>query len=140
NARLHARVGEAVLFEDRDRIARDLHDMVIQRLFATGLSLEGTIRLVQVPEVAARVRKAVDDLDATIRQIRTTIFALETSGAVTGLREGVLALVDELTPTLGVRPEIEFDGPVDTLVPDDVGEHVLATLREALSNVARHAG
>jgi nitrate/nitrite-specific signal transduction histidine kinase len=139
NARLHTHVGELALLGDRDRIARDLHDTVIQRLFATGLSLEGTLRLIQPPDVAERVRQAVDDLDETIRQIRTTIFALETRGARAGLRDEVLALAEELTPTLGFHPEVTFEGLVDTLVPKATAEHLLATLRETLTNVARHA-
>jgi nitrate/nitrite-specific signal transduction histidine kinase len=139
NARLHAQVGELAMLGDRDRIARDLHDTVIQRLFATGLSLEGTLRLIQAPEVAARVRQAVDDLDETIRQIRTTIFALETRGATAGVRDEVLALAGELTPTLSFRPEVTFEGLVDTLISEEVAENLLATLRESLTNVARHA-
>ncbi|MCU1450326.1 MAG: putative signal transduction histidine kinase, partial [Acidimicrobiales bacterium] len=138
NARLHTQVGELALLGDRDRIARDLHDTVIQRLFATGLSLEGTLRLIQVPEVATRVRHAVDDLDETIRQIRTSIFALETRGT-TGVRDEVLALAEELTPTLRFRAEVTFEGLVDTLVSEEAAENILATLREALTNVARHA-
>src|SRR5207253_7932424 len=79
NARLHGQLREYTLFEDRERIARDLHDTVIQRLFATGLGLQGAARLAERPEVRARIQTAVDDLDETIRQIRTTIFALETT-------------------------------------------------------------
>jgi nitrate/nitrite-specific signal transduction histidine kinase len=139
NARLHAQVGELAMLGDRDRIARDLHDTVIQRLFATGLSLEGTLRLIQAPDVAARVRQAVDDLDETIRQIRTTIFALETRGATAGVRDEVLALAEELTPTLTFRPEVTFEGLVDTLISEEVADNLLATLRESLTNVARHA-
>src|SRR5205823_8174397 len=83
NARLHQRVQDLALLEDRERIARDLHDTVIQRLFATGLSLQGTMRMSNQPEVVDRVGRAVDDLDVTIKHIRTAIFGLETSRAGT---------------------------------------------------------
>ncbi|HKY77173.1 MAG TPA: GAF domain-containing sensor histidine kinase [Acidimicrobiia bacterium] len=140
NARLHSRLGELVLLEDRERIAKDLHDTVIQRLFATGLSLQGTARLAQKPEVAARIQDAVEDLDLTVKHIRTVIFGLETSAARgSGLRDRIMTLVSEARGALGFLPEITFDGVIDAVVPDDVGQELLATLREALSNVARHA-
>jgi signal transduction histidine kinase len=140
NARLHARLAEFVLLEDRERIAKDLHDTVIQRLFATGLSLQGTARLAQRPDVAARIQDAVEDLDLTVKHIRTVIFDLEaTAGRVTGLRDRIMALTREARGPLGFNPEVTFDGPIDTLVDNDVGRDLLATLREALSNVARHA-
>jgi signal transduction histidine kinase len=141
NARLHARVGELVLLEDRERIAKDLHDTVIQRLFATGLSLQGTARLAQRPEVAARIQDAVEDLDVTVKHIRTVIFGLETSASRgEGLRHKAMILTREASGALGFLPEVTFAGAVDTLVPEGVGGELLATLREALSNVARHAG
>ncbi len=140
NARLHARVSELALLEDRERIARDLHDTVIQRLFATGLSLQGTGRLAQRPDVAARIQDAVEDLDQTVKHIRTVIFALESSGTRgAGVRQRVMALTREASGAIGFLPEVHFTGPVDTLVDDDIAEELLATLREALSNVARHA-
>ncbi|MEW6473421.1 MAG: GAF domain-containing protein [Actinomycetota bacterium] len=141
NARLHARLGELVLLEDRERIAKDLHDTVIQRLFATGLSLQGTARLAQRPDVASRIQDAVEDLDITVKHIRTVIFGLETAaGRGDGVRSRAMTLTREASGPLGFLPEVTFDGPVDTLVPDDVGRELLATMREALSNVARHAG
>jgi signal transduction histidine kinase len=140
NARLHARVGELVLLEDRERIARDLHDTVIQRLFATGLSLQGTSRLAQKPEVAARIQDAVEDLDETVKHIRTVIFGLETSaGRGTGVRQRIMTLTREAGGALGFLPAVDFAGPVDTLVDKRTGDELVATLREALSNVARHA-
>jgi signal transduction histidine kinase len=146
NARLHARVQELALVDDRARIARDLHDTVIQRLFATGLSLQGAAALIRNDPATAttRVEAAVDDLDATVKQIRSAIFALEpgaaASPATTGLRAQVLALVKELASTLGAEPSVVFEGPVDAATPDHLDGDVLATLRESLSNVARHAG
>ncbi len=130
-----------VVFQDRDRIARDLHDLVIQRLFATGMALESAVRLIQVPEASARVRRAVDDLDATIREIRSTIFALQTSGAdgQPSLRARILEVADEAAENLSAAPSVHLSGLVDTSIPREVGEHLLAVLREGLSNAARHA-
>jgi signal transduction histidine kinase len=130
------------VLEDRDRIARDLHDLVIQRLFATGMRLQSVLRLIRTdPEAAvARVDLAVDDLDATIRELRSTIYGLQ--APVDGrpsLRARLLEVVDAGTQHLGFTPALRLDGLLDTLVPPDVAEHVLATVREALSNAARHA-
>ena len=127
---------------DRDRIARDLHDLVIQRLFATGMALEGASRTMQPGSAVERVRLAVDDLDATIKEIRTTIFALQSPApaAGEGLRAAVLQATQAVAPTLGFEPKVQFTGAVDSLVPAPVAEQMLAVLREALSNSARHAG
>ncbi|WP_201260844.1 GAF domain-containing protein [Embleya scabrispora] len=129
------------VFEDRDRIARDLHDLVIQRLFATGMMLQGAARLAKVPGVITRVDQAVDELDATIREVRSTIFALQNpprEGA-TGVRGRVLREASAAAPALGFDPTVTFAGPVDSTVPDEVAEQLLAALREILSNVSRHA-
>jgi signal transduction histidine kinase len=143
NARLHARVQAFALVEDRERIARDLHDTVIQRLFATGLSLQRTARLVRTDADAAvnRVEAAVDDLDLTVKHIRSAIFKLESSRLASGdgLRGTVLALAREASGAIGFEPRCFFDGPVDSALGDDLAAEVLATLREALSNVCRHA-
>jgi signal transduction histidine kinase len=140
NARLHARVRDLALLEDRERIARDLHDTVIQRLFATGLNLQACYRLAQLPAVQSRLHQAVDDLDDTIRQIRTTIFALETTSAEgAGLRAAVLELARDMAGVLGFDPRIRFDGAVDSAVGPGVAEQLLSALREALANVGRHA-
>jgi signal transduction histidine kinase len=130
---------------DRDRIARDLHDLAIQRLFATGLSLEGVGRRLQGSSSsdAERVGRAVDDLDETISLIRTTIHGLQPSTGTArrvGVRARLVAEVDAASRTLGFTPALRMSGPVDTLVPPDVGDHLVAVVREALSNVARHAG
>ncbi|TYB43934.1 GAF domain-containing sensor histidine kinase [Actinomadura chibensis] len=127
------------LLEDRDRIARDLHDTVIQRLFATAMGLMAAMKLIQRKEVAVRVQRAVDDLDDTIRQIRSTIFALQGPEVEESLRSRVHALVDAATEQLGFAPSVRLDGLLDTAVDDETGEHLLAVVREALSNVARHA-
>lgn len=128
------------LFEDRDRIARDLHDLVIQRLFAVGLGLQATSRLGSTdPAVTARLDTAVDDLDATIRDIRRTIFALGTLETGSDLQSAVVEVVERAGPALKFRPVLRFEGPVRTVVGDDVAPDVLAVLTEALSNAARHA-
>jgi signal transduction histidine kinase len=139
----HRRQAERVaVFEDRDRIARDLHDLVIQRLYATGMSLQGAVSLIEPPEVAHRVNVAVDALDETIREIRSSIFALQTRPEIKppGLRARILQVADEATGILGFPPTLQLDGRLDDEVPDDVGEHLLGVLREALSNAARHSG
>ena len=130
------------LFEDRDRIARDLHDLIIQRLFATGMQLEGAVRLIteRPDEAAARVHQAVDDLDGTIRELRSTIYGLQApQHGQASLRALLLQAVDAGTEQLGFAPSLRMDGLVDTLVPAPVAEHLLAVLREALSNTARHS-
>jgi signal transduction histidine kinase len=140
NSRLHAQVAEMALFEDRERIARDLHDTVIQRLFATGLSLQGAARLAQRPEVSARIEESVEALDETVKHIRTAIFDLETSRPRSeSIRSQVLGLTGEAAGPLGFEPRVLFEGAVDADVADALAADLLATLREALTNVARHA-
>jgi signal transduction histidine kinase len=130
------------VFEDRDRIARDLHDLVIQRLYATGISLQGAVGMIGAQEVAGRVSQAVDALDETIREIRSTIFALQArpQASPAGLRARIVAVADQMTVLLGFAPTLQLDGPLDSGVPAEVVEHLLGALREALSNAARHAG
>jgi signal transduction histidine kinase len=129
-----------VLLEDRDRIAKDLHDTVIQRLFATAMTLMSAIKVTDRPDVAVRVQRAVDDLDETIRQIRSTIFALQAApGGRPGLRDRVLSVTQGVAESLGFAPAVRMEGLVDTTVSDEIGEQLIAVLREALSNVVRHA-
>ena len=130
------------VLQDRDRIARDMHDLVIQRLYATGISLQGAVPRIARPEVADRVSSAVDALDETIREIRSAIFSLQSHGDPkrNGLRAKILETVEEMTVPLGFAPSLRLVGPLDEEVPDAVGEQLLVALREALSNAARHAG
>jgi signal transduction histidine kinase len=130
------------LYEDRDRIARDLHDLVIQRLYATGMSLEGTMPMITRPEVASRITNAVDAMDETIKDIRATIFALQArdNAGEPDLRGDIVALVEEMTGMLGFAPSLRLGAGLGTQVDAEAGEQVLAALREALSNAARHAG
>ncbi len=136
--RAQADRAQLAVYEDRDRIGRDLHDLVIQRLFATGLQLQGLSRHVE-PETAARISLAVDELDTTIRDIRATIFQLNRRLDGDDLRGQVRDVVQEAERALRCPARLELHGPVDEGVPDDVRPHLLAVLREALSNVARHA-
>jgi signal transduction histidine kinase len=127
-----------VIIEDRERIARDLHDVVIQRLFATGMQLQTAARLAR-PEVADRVNGAVDALDTTIREIRSAIFELR-SPMRAELRVEIREVVASAGDQLGFRPDLELSGPLDSGVPADLRADTVAVLREALSNVVRHAG
>ena len=112
---------------------------MIQRLFAIGLSLQGTARLVERPEAVMRIGEAIEKLDETIRQLRKAIFDIELTINKEGLHPKVLDLVHELRPVLGLLPQVSFSGPVDTVVSDSLVEEVLAVLREALTNVGKHA-
>ncbi|WEH40881.1 GAF domain-containing protein [Streptomyces sp. AM 2-1-1] len=129
------------VYEDRDRIARDLHDLVIQRLFATGMMLESARRRSVVPEVREGVGRAVDELDITIQEIRTAIFALqqEPAEAPSGLSVRVLREINMAAVPLGFTPSHRFVGEIDTLVGELTGKNLIAALREALSNAFRHA-
>ncbi|MFE3602969.1 GAF domain-containing protein [Streptomyces sp. NPDC059096] len=132
---------QIALLEDRDRIARDLHDLAIQRLFATGMTLQSALRFVDHPQARERLLRAVDDLDETIKIIRSTIFGLrsrETERAP-GLRARTTTVVEEAVRALGFTPAVRMEGLIDTDVPVATGDHVVAVLREALSNIGRHA-
>ncbi len=140
NARLHTQVRALALNADRARIAAELHDTVIQRLFAVGLALQGTISLMASRQAAELVQGAVADLDDTIRQIRSTIFALEVSPvAEQGLRAEILALCREASAGLGFEPQVRLEGPLDAVADDEIAAHLLAVVREGLANVVRHA-
>ncbi len=140
-AAIRADAAQLSLYEDRDRIARDLHDLVIQRLYATGMSLEGTMPMITRPEVASRITNAVDAMDETIKDIRATIFALQAPDDAGGpdLRGDIFALVEEMTGMLGFDPSLRLGAGLGADLDQELAEQVLATLREALSNAARHA-
>ncbi|MDX3512593.1 GAF domain-containing sensor histidine kinase [Streptomyces caniscabiei] len=140
----HRREADHLLvLTDRDRIARDLHDLAIQRLFASGLTLNSVLgRISDRPQVAERVQRVVDDLDDTIKTVRGTIYALrerDRADSRGGLRGRLLAETDQAAAVLGFTPALRMTGLLDTVVPADHAEHLLAVLREALSNAARHA-
>jgi signal transduction histidine kinase len=132
---------QITLLEDRDRIARDLHDLAIQRLFATGMTLQSAGRFIQHAEASDRVRRAVDDLDQTIKIIRSTIFGLRThdDDSAPGLRARAVRVAGEATPVLGFAPSVRMEGLLDTHVPQETADHVVAVLSESLTNIARHA-
>ncbi|MFE2756601.1 GAF domain-containing sensor histidine kinase [Actinosynnema sp. NPDC059335] len=128
------------VLEDRDRIARDLHDLVVQRLFGLGLGLQSMNGLVEQPVVAQRLADFVTEVDQTIREIRRTIFSLqEPPAGAADLRAQLMKVVQESARLLGFEPALALDGPIDSVVPDHVRPDLLATLREALANAARHA-
>ncbi|MGW3042227.1 sensor histidine kinase [Kitasatospora sp. NPDC001159] len=132
---------QLALLEDRDRIARDLHDLAIQRLFATGMTLQSAARFIEHPGASDRVLRAVGDLDETIKIIRSTIFGLRAREERTGqgLRARAVRAVEQAQAVLGFPPRLSMEGLLDTDVPGEVAEHVVAVLGEALSNAARHA-
>ncbi|WP_217214491.1 GAF domain-containing sensor histidine kinase [Streptomyces sp. AC550_RSS872] len=132
---------EVAVLKDRDRIARDLHDLAIQRLFATGMTLQSAGRFIEHPEASERVVRAVDDLDETIKIIRSTIFGLRSreGAAEAGLRARVVRIVGEAAPVIGFAPSVRMEGLVETQVPREIADHLVAVLSEALTNIARHA-
>ncbi|MGW3940795.1 sensor histidine kinase [Streptomyces phaeochromogenes] len=135
---------QIALLQDRDRIARDLHDLAIQRLFAAGMTLQSAQRFMDHPEGTERLSRTVDDLDDTIKIIRSTIFGLRTHGGGakedSGLRGRVSEAVKSSATSFGFAPALRIEGLVDTDVPGDVADHALAVLGEALSNAVRHSG
>ena len=137
-AEAREKLAQLAVYEDRDRIARDLHDTVIQRLFATGLQLQGVSRRITDTDAVERVSRAVDELDGTIRDIRAAIFELrnrQPASLTAQLRE----VIRSAKPVLGYVPLLTINGDIDSAVPPDLGPHLVAVLREALSNIARHA-
>jgi signal transduction histidine kinase len=138
NDRLRTRLGKIAVLEERERIARDLHDKVIQRLFAAGMSLQTALPLTARTEVATRIAQSIEDLDETIREIRYTIFALERPSRG-GARVDIFVHVDKAREALGFSPQLKFDGPVDVAMTERIAEHLLPSLQEALANVAKHA-
>ena len=130
---------QLTVLQDRDRIARDLHDLVIQRLFAVGLTLQGASRRAVLPEVVERLEGAVGELDQTIRDIRATIFELRHRAGEGSFRADLRQLIESYAATLGFAPVVDLVGPIDSVSDDEVQTQVLMVVREALSNVARHA-
>ncbi|ABW11406.1 GAF sensor signal transduction histidine kinase [Parafrankia sp. EAN1pec] len=130
-----------LVLEDRDRIARDLHDHVMQRLYAVALGLQGMAAAEERPQSAGRLTTYVDDLDATIREIRSTVFELRgrRSTGGPGVRARLGEIVEEVAEALGFSPRLRVDGPLDTALEGNIADHLLAVARESLSNVARHA-
>jgi signal transduction histidine kinase len=127
-----------IVLADRERIARDLHDVVIQRLFATGLGLQALTRRTTRDDVRVRLDQAIDELDTTILEIRTAIFALHRPAADSA-RVALTTAVADAAQTLGFRPKLTIAGPIDLAVTDSLRSDLLAVVGEALSNVVKHA-
>ena len=129
-----------LLAEDHERIARDLHDTVIQELFALGMTLQASVSQISDQDLAERIGASVETLDGVIRSIRALIFDVRSTGNdSSGLRGEVVDIAASMTPSLGFEPSVSFHGPVETAVPDHVHDHITAVVREGLANVARHA-
>jgi signal transduction histidine kinase len=141
NVKLALRSRELSVVRERDRIARDLHDTVIQNLYATGLGLQAAQRAGADPlDVQERVGRAIESIDATVKEIRATIFALQDiPSAERGPRTRLLAVAEEMASLLGFPPRMRLEGPIDAVVGSDLLEQVVPVLRESLTNVAKHA-
>ena len=140
-ARQREQIELLTLTHERARMARDLHDTVIQRLFAVGLSLQSTLTQPLPEGPTALINEALDDLDDTIRTIRTTIFDItqDPRSKRESLRSDILRVIEELPSTSGLHVDVLFDGPLDTLIGPKCRAELLASLRELLSNVVHHA-
>jgi signal transduction histidine kinase len=138
NARLHQQVQVVAVYEDRDRLARDLHDTVIQRLFGVGLNLQSMAGRVS-HDMSGGLREAVAEIDRVIDRIRATIYQLGMGVEDRGVRDQVVALVRELGSVVGFDVEVAFNGPVDTAISPQVAEHLIITIRESVTNIGRHA-
>jgi PAS domain S-box-containing protein len=133
---------QLALIGDRERIARDLHDHVIQRIFAVGMALQAASRSITDSAALDRIGESVEELDATIRDVRSTIFSLALRAnerAKTSTRARILEVISMAAQGLGFQPRLHFDGPVDTKVSEELVPDVLAVVREGLSNTTRHA-
>jgi len=139
NASLHEQVATNAIHADRDRLARDLHDTVIQRLFGVGLSIQSVASGPLPPEASERLGASVADIDETIRQLRTTIFELGLDDVPLGIRASVISLLDELRAVVGFHIVPTFDGAVDSAISGRIAGQLLPTLREAVTNIGRHS-
>ncbi|MFJ1456202.1 GAF domain-containing protein [Nocardia sp. N2S4-5] len=135
----HRQMREIDILTDRDRIARDLHDHVIQRLFAVGLSLQGTVPRTRVPEVQERLADAINNLQEVVQEIRTSIFELHGGGTQgTRLRQRIEQAVGQQTAATAVRTSLRVTGPLSVVSPE-LADHAEAVVREAVGNAVRHA-
>jgi signal transduction histidine kinase len=138
-ARSHRLREELLVFTDRDRIARDLHDVVIQRLFAAGLSLQGLRRFMPSGPAHEKIDLITSELDETIAAVRTTIYSLNEARRKDSLSARLVQVVQDGTGSFPTAPKVELFGPIDTAVPAEVADQALAVLTEGVSNVVRHA-
>ena len=140
SARLQERLHEVSLLEDRDRIASDLQDRVIQRIFTASLSLQAVLALASDPELGRRIEGVTRELDEATRLVRQSIFGLRTRSDGTDLRRGILDLCRELAPMLGTTPDVSFSGAIDAALPGLTAGQLLEVLRETLTAVGRQSG
>ena len=138
NTRLHQQVQAVAVYEDRDRLARDLHDTVIQRLFGVGLNLQSLSGRAR-DDMSEGLTAAVTEIDRVIERIRSTIYQLGMSDDDRGVRDNVTSTVRDLSSVVGFDVSVSFEGPVDAAISERVAEHLLATVRESVTNVGRHA-
>ena len=139
NARLHRRLQDLAVSDDRERVARDLHDTVIQTLFGAGLSIQAIAGAAQAADVSDQLAAVGSTIDHAISQLRSTIYELGLTGGEPGIRAKVVSLLRELTVVAGFEVHSSFCGPVDSVISDAIAEHLLPTIREAVTNVGRHA-
>jgi signal transduction histidine kinase len=139
NARLHQRVQEVAVHDERDRMARDLHDTVIQRLFGAGLRLQGIAGAVREADIARRMGAVVTEIDESITQLRSIIYALGLAGGERDIRAKIITLLRDLAEVVGFEVRSAFDGAVDSAISDEIAEHLLIIVREAITNIGRHA-
>ena len=139
NARLHRLVQEQAVSNDRDRVAHDLHDTVIQTLYGAGLSLQGIAGAAQAADVSDQVSAVAATIEDAVVQLRSTIYELGLTGGERGIRARIISLLRELTVVAGFQVHNSFDGPVDSAISEVIAEQLLATVREAVTNVGRHA-
>jgi signal transduction histidine kinase len=139
NARLHQRVQEVAVYDERDRLARDLHDTVIQRLFGAGLRLQGIAGAVREADIALRMGTVVTEIDESITQLRSIIYALGLAGGERDIRSKIIMLLRDLAEVVGFEVRSLFEGAVDTAISDEIAEHILIVIREAVTNIDRHA-
>ncbi|MGO9334154.1 MAG: GAF domain-containing sensor histidine kinase [Acidimicrobiales bacterium] len=138
NARLHRLVQEHAVSDDRERVARDLHDTVIQTLYGAGLSIQGIVGAIP-SDVSDQLGAVASTIDYAISQLRATIYELGLTGGELGIRARIISLLRQLTIVAGFEVHSSFCGPVDSAISDVIAEHLLATVREAVTNVGRHA-
>ncbi len=139
NLNLRQTLSAIELRNDRARIARDLHDDVIQRLFAVGLNLQSSLRMIGSQDARDQIAQAIDYLDQTIQGIRTTIFDLEHSGDHT-TRSSLIALTKEIVKPAGIDSEVRFSGPIDSVIGPKLKDYLLKAAREMLTNAVKHSG
>ena len=139
NTRLHGKAKEVAISDERERVARDLHDTVIQRLFATGMVVQGIADSAQAADVADRLHAVVSDMEDSIRQLRSTIYELGLIDNERGIRAQIISLLRDLHFIVGFEVHCSFDGAVDLDISAVIAEQLLATVREAVTNIGRHA-